>query len=95
MAKAKWELGDVLFCAVGPELYIAHLAGQYGYGSDHRYTDYGALETALIKAAGFAIEKKLPLCLPYGIGCGLAGGKWNIVQTMIEKVCPDAVLYRI
>ena len=95
MSKPVWKLGDALFCEISQELYIAHLAGQYNYGRGQKYTDYAALESALVKAAAFAHDKALPLCLPYSIGCGLAGGRWSIVSVIIERACPEAVLYRI
>ncbi|RAP14807.1 hypothetical protein HS9_00130 [Bacillus velezensis] len=29
------------------------------------------------------------ITLPYGIGCGLAGGNWNDVNKMIESIFED------
>ena len=33
--------------------------------------------------------------LPFGIGCGLAGGDWSVVSRAIEETVPQAVLYRL
>lgn len=70
--------------------YIVNLYAQLHYGTQKRQTDYNALRMAL--QATFAwldtIDplKKLTIGLPYGMGCGLAGGDWSIVVKIIEEV---------
>ena len=43
-------------------------------------------------------EKGYSVSIPYNIGCGLAGGDWNIVSKMIEEIFGqssiDCVLYK-
>jgi O-acetyl-ADP-ribose deacetylase (regulator of RNase III) len=68
---------------------VANLFGQYGYGRDTQYTDYDALEFCLKKVNNKAIQHKQSVALPYGLGCGLAGGDWNIVYRIIEEVFKD------
>lgn len=92
--KRDWKLGDVLFVEVASDHVHALLAGQDRYGRGGRFTDYAALETALRKAQQFAEPLRLPLFLPYGIGCGLAGGEWQVVSEIIERVCPKAFVCR-
>jgi len=43
-----------------------------------------------------AKKNNLSIAIPYGIGCGLAGGKWDIVYDIIEEVFNDydVVIYR-
>ena len=94
-AKKDWKPGDALFVQVAPLLYIGHLAGQDGYGEQGRRTDYPALEKALVQARDFAASHGLVLCLPHGLGCGLAGGDWRSVSWMIEQTCPRARIYRL
>lgn len=67
--------------------YVINLYGQYNYGRDKRYTDYEALWTGLDSIAK---------CLPEGtrvglplLGCGSAGGDWNIVKKIVEKCLRD------
>ena len=78
---------------------IANLFGQLEYGRDanKRYTDYAALEKGLKTLKDYAKERNLSVCLPYGIGCGLANGDWTVVYSMIEDIFSDyqVRLYRI
>ncbi|MEW6977553.1 MULTISPECIES: hypothetical protein [Bacillus] len=34
-------------------------------------------------------KNRTSIAIPYGIGCGLAGGDWTIVEDMIEEVLGD------
>ena len=63
--------------------------GQYGYGNDKQYTDYKALEESLENMLFLIRPFKKSIALPYKLGCGLAGGDWNIVYKIIEKVFED------
>lgn len=60
-------------------------------------TDYKAIEKGLTDIKEFAKEKKLNVCMPYGIGCGIANGDWNKVYKIIEEVYRDyeVTLYRL
>ena len=81
---------------------IVNLYGQYTYGTDKVQTVYGKFEEGLRKVMeGLATSPKhkeayeadvsvfYKIGLPYRIGCGLAGGDWNVVRTIIENVCFD------
>ena len=66
---------------------IVNLFAQDGYGTDRRYTDYKALATCLNKLALYMTEHKMKtLALPYGLGCGLAGGDWKVVHEIIRDI---------
>ena len=52
-------------------------------------TDYFNIEIALKDILNFAKESKLSVCIPYGIGCGIANGDWNTVYKIIDKVFKD------
>lgn len=65
--------------------YIANIFGQLTYGTGLR-TDYTALVKGFEMVANFAQEHNLSVAIPYKIGCGLAGGDWNKVSTLIEGV---------
>lgn len=89
------ELGDVQLVMVGPSRWIANIAGQADIGRGRRQTDYFALGMALRKIARLVEGTSLRIGLPYGIGCGLAGGEWSIVAQGIAENLPQAVLYRL
>jgi O-acetyl-ADP-ribose deacetylase (regulator of RNase III) len=60
-------------------------------------TDYKALNDALWNIAETMREKEWKtIGLPYGIGCGLGGGDWSIVEEFIENsfgMDPDLTCY--
>ena len=71
------------------ELYVANLFGQYNYrplGIQH--TDYRALSQAF-QSLGLWHKKychvDFPIWIPYKLGCGLAGGDWEIVKSLISQ----------
>ena len=55
------------------------------------------LERALNWVKKKMIDEKLSVAIPYGIGCGIANGDWNIVYKIIEKVFQecDVTLYKL
>jgi len=75
-------------CQIVPSLskcYIANLFGQFDMGGGRR-TDYEALLLALKKLKKQMSDKGLKkLALPVKLGCGLAGGDWKIVQSLIHE----------
>lgn len=52
-------------------------------------TNYEALSSCLEKVKGFARDNDLPVFLPGYVGCGIAGGDWNIVRTIINNTFYD------
>lgn len=94
-------LGDCsLYTLKDKALYLASLYAQGGYGRHERQTDYAAFESCL---AGLRKNqdthpalffKTLSVYFPYKIGCGLAGGDWAIIEPLIEKYFPEAVIVR-
>lgn len=89
------NLGTAYVLPVDRELYepvekqhfIANCFGQDGYGRDKRYTDYDALKRALEMVRKWATTyEKHSIAIPHGIGCGAAGGNWDIVRAMIQDV---------
>ncbi len=81
------------------ELYVANLFGQLDYGREKGrvYTDTGALGNALNQLRGWHSEnchEDFPIWFPFKIGCGLAGGNWNEVQTLLESLLPKAFIVR-
>ena len=58
--------------------------------SHQRAVDYEAFYKCIHNLSGIIDENrkrgKIKLGLPYKISCGLAGGDWDIIRTMIDKV---------
>jgi len=88
---AEQELGNVVITEVAPGLFVASLFAQEFYGKGETYTDYKALEICLRKVRESAAK---PIHIPSGMGCGLGGGNWEIVQEIIARTIPDAVICR-
>lgn len=68
---------------------VMNLFGQMYYGTDKQYTDYAALECAFRNMKEYAQKNQLSIAIPFQIGCGLAGGNWDIVYKIIEDVFSD------
>ena len=65
---------------------IVNMFAQDRYGYDGQcYTDYKAFEYCLEKLKHI-VPAGSAIAMPYKIGCGLAGGDWNIVYALIDRV---------
>jgi len=88
-------LGKIIWGVLtGDDKIIANLCGQYKYGRDKQHTHYPALYSALRHLYNAVTSpdstlKDMTIAIPYGIGCGLGGGDWNLVYEMIEEVFQD------
>lgn len=79
-------LGKVQLVAT-PDCRVANLFSQSDYGTGKCYTNYEALTMCLIKLRyRMEVLGLKELGLPYGLGCGLAGGNWKIVYEIIRDV---------
>ena len=102
LAKTDWRLHDCQIVEItgwspgdiDNSQYVANLAGQHDHDSSVPQTDTIALEDALRVARDFADANGLTLYIPYMMGCGLAGGDWEKVSTIIERTAPNAVVCR-
>jgi len=68
----------------GPE-HIVNAYTQYRYGRDKVHVDYEALEAAMVALSESFDADKYSIAFPK-IGCGLAGGDWNVVEAIINKI---------
>lgn len=91
----EFVLGCIQPIQINKYLYVVNMAGQDGFGRDKVYTDMEALYKCLTQLNKFSESNNLPIYLPYGLGCGLGGGDWNSVYTLIEDTCPNAVLCKL
>lgn len=82
-------LGVVQLVKVKNTQYIANIFSQNGLGRFKNLTNYTELELALSKIKGIAKERNLSVALPRKMGCDLAGGNWDLVYDIIERVFDD------
>ena len=86
------NLGCVSFVEVGENLYVANLAGQKYCGAYPelqkfgRYTSYDGLANGLEEVQRFAVNNFVEQVHFPMIGCGLGGGDWRIVESIIQGV---------
>lgn len=80
-----WELGDVQFVRIGhSEKSIANCATQKEYyPRDRVHADYESIEKCMNIVKELAGDKTI--AIPK-IGCGLAGGDWEVVEKILNKV---------
>jgi O-acetyl-ADP-ribose deacetylase (regulator of RNase III) len=72
---------------------VYNVYGQYNIGNYERMTNYAALAKGLLDAGRHYAKKPSGyLGIPYGIGCGLGGGDWNIVKDIIEDVFDSGMI---
>lgn len=65
---------------------VANLFGQCGIGHGSCQTNYPALEKAMENLKKYMTMHGLTyVAMPYGIGCGLAGGNWDVVEDIITR----------
>ena len=83
--RSRLRLGAVCIAEVSPNLYVATIVGQRGYGHSARpRVRYGAIREGLEQVADFAKEKAAGIHMPR-IGSGQAGGSWPLVREIVEE----------
>lgn len=78
------------------DIFIMSMFSQYRYGRDKRHTDYEAMRMCFEFIKEQSDDCGMSISIPYKIGCGLAGGDWNVVYKMIEEVFEgcEVVIYK-
>ena len=91
------SLGDVQIIQVADNLYVGNIVGQgnYGRAKGTCYTHYPALNAAFSQLNWWHQCTNLPVYLPYGIGCKLGGGEWEIVEKLIVECVPSAIVLKL
>lgn len=79
-------LGEIQMVQVEKYMYVANMIGQKGMktGSNGVPVRYEAIEKCLETLAKEAQDLNASIHMPR-IGCGLAGGKWEQIEPIIEK----------
>lgn len=79
-------LGTVQMLPLADGRFVANIFSQ-GDGTDDGYlTDYDAMKKALTELREQAATRETSVALPAGMGCGIAGGDWSIVEDIIQEV---------
>lgn len=83
------KLGTYQEVLVEPKLYVVNLFGQNGYSRGERQTNYATLAAALFSFFRDCAQKyqDVTIRLPYGLGCGFAGGDWDTVLPITSDLC--------
>lgn len=89
-----FELGEVQIVPVGSGLWVANMIAQRGTRPHlgQPPVRYEAITAALAKVNGIAAGYEASVHMPR-IGCGLAGGTWDIVGPIVEKELVDVDVY--
>lgn len=85
-----FELGQVQFVPVTKEITVANMLAQHhviGQGGKPPIR-YDALRRCLERIAEYALQGGMSLHFPK-FGAGLAGGDWQIIETMIAEILTD------
>jgi O-acetyl-ADP-ribose deacetylase (regulator of RNase III) len=81
---ANLQLGKVHVASVDESTAVFSMVCQHGYGpSPKPRIRYAHLKACLDRLATFALQKQASVSIPR-IGCGQAGGSWEIVRELID-----------
>ncbi|MDH5034681.1 MULTISPECIES: macro domain-containing protein [Chryseobacterium] len=85
-SKNNFALGEIQLVQVEKYIFVANIIGQKGIktGSNGVPVRYDAIEKALEKLSNEALLLNASVHMPR-IGCGLAGGKWEEIEPIIER----------
>ena len=88
-----FKLGHVQVIQVKPDIWICNMLAQQGMreGSKGPPVRYAAVAKSLETVAVLAAEKKASVHMPR-IGCGLGGGRWEIIEPLIVETLCDQEL---
>lgn len=92
----KLFLGTIQFVPLYKDYYldkehkqVINMFAQETYGYDgRRYTSYDAFWSCLGHIREF-VPEGATIGFPSHIGCGLGGGNWEVIKTMIEQVLDE------
>lgn len=88
--KSSALLGSYVDTVIG-DLTIRGIFSQDGYGRDKQYTSNDYFKKCLEDIAKLNLDA---VYIPYQIGCGLAGGNWEEISSIILEVLPTAIIVR-
>ena len=86
-----FHLGSFHIVNIKDNLNVVNIVSQEYYGNDGRqYVSYPAIEVALINLIRLINKNKWEKIIHVPkIGCGLAGGNWDVIKGIFKKVIPN------
>lgn len=82
-------LGVIDVVPVGGDTYVCNMIAQHQtIRNQPRPLCYKSLEICLTKLAEYAVAEGATIHMPR-IGCGLAGGDWSVVESIINRTLKD------
>lgn len=87
----QWLLGSKICTPTTDGRVCVSMFAQEDYGRNKCYTNYQAFQIILdglqseLQMFEFSNPSPYKIAFPEGIGCGLAGGDWNIIKPILEK----------
>ncbi len=89
-----FELGSVLYVRVTPYITVANMLAQEGIktGSKGPPIRYEALRKCLVDVGEMAKNNGASVHAPK-IGSGLAGGRWELIEPIIEQAIQGPAVY--
>ena len=86
-------LGKYDLVNVEENIIVFNCFTKFDRGYDGKlYTSYSAIDTCFTNIG--KLQTKYPIYIPYLYGCGLGGGDWETVQTIIDSRCPNVIACR-
>lgn len=87
-ARQHYILGHADVLQVEEDIYVANMIAQHNVRPDSKGVPpirYGAVRSALAQVNDIAYKMGATLHMPR-IGCGLAGGKWEEIEAIVQDV---------
>lgn len=90
----KAKLGMIQIIPIKDDLFVVNLFAQDRYGREKRHTNYDAVESCLKKISTWKLKnhQNLSVYIPYKMGCGNAGGNWDIIYSIIQDTISEAAI---
>lgn len=88
IANAPFVLGEIQLVHVADQTFVANMIGQHGVNVDENGKPpirYDAVEKCLTRLREYAKAGNASVHMPR-IGCGLAGGKWSEIESIVNRV---------
>ncbi|PQA94738.1 Appr-1-p processing protein [Chryseobacterium shigense] len=87
-SRENFSLGEIQIIMVEEEIWVCNMIGQHKTITSSKGISpirYEAVERCLEKLVPEALQLNAEIHMPR-IGCGLAGGKWEEIEPIIEKI---------
>jgi O-acetyl-ADP-ribose deacetylase (regulator of RNase III) len=78
------KMGTISFAGLSGPYIIFNMYAQYHYGSYKKQLNEDALICCLDKVK-YYVNKDKTIAYPYMMGCGLAGGDWEVVSKILAE----------